>query len=161
MAALALTAILLSGALTIRAFAVESIPQGGEAAIEISAMEEDPTGETPPEADPEDSARGDLFETESRGPMEESPEVDSEAPTEENPLEADSAAPAEEEPPEAGLKDLEEIVASIFPELQADIFAIRQCLELLVYFIFPFSCAFFLVWKFCVWFYSTFVEQVL
>ena len=43
----------------------------------------------------------------------------------------------------------------------ADVAAIRQSLELLVYGFLPLGTAFFLVYKFCMLFYSTFIRDVL
>jgi len=46
-------------------------------------------------------------------------------------------------------------------DLLAEITSIRQSLDLILYFVIPFACAFFLVWKFCYWFYDTFIGSVL
>lgn len=43
----------------------------------------------------------------------------------------------------------------------ADVSAIRQNSDIFLYFVIPVSCAFFLIFKFCVWFYSTFVKDAL
>ncbi len=45
--------------------------------------------------------------------------------------------------------------------VSADVSAIRQNSDILLYFVIPVSCAFFLIFKFCVWFYSTFVKDAL
>lgn len=45
--------------------------------------------------------------------------------------------------------------------LAADIAAIRQSLDVLLYFVAPFSFALFVCWKLGQWFYCTFIESVL
>ncbi len=45
--------------------------------------------------------------------------------------------------------------------VEEDVSAIRQNSDIFLYFIIPVFCAFFLIFKFCVWFYSTFVKDAL
>lgn len=45
--------------------------------------------------------------------------------------------------------------------VSADVSAIRQNSDIFLYFVIPVSCAFFLIFKFCVWFYSIFVKDAL
>ena len=45
--------------------------------------------------------------------------------------------------------------------VEEDVSAIRQNSDIFLYFIIPVFCAFFLICKFCVWFYSTFVKDAL
>jgi len=45
--------------------------------------------------------------------------------------------------------------------LLTEVTSIRRSLDLILYFVIPFAFVFFLVWKFCVWFYDTFVRGVL
>ena len=165
MSALALLSILLFGAMSIRAFAAEVPPsesQAQEAVTEGSQEDSpDPPAENPPEENQQES------ESSSGEPLEPSPEDppgdNAQDPTEEGPPEGvqDPAeedlpgsvqGPAEEEPPE------DDPPASALAE---DVASIRQCMELLVYGVLPLSTAFFLVYKFCMWFYCTFIQSVL
>lgn len=45
--------------------------------------------------------------------------------------------------------------------VEKDVAAIRQNSDVFLYFIIPVFCAFFLIFKFCVWFYGTFVKDAL
>lgn len=45
--------------------------------------------------------------------------------------------------------------------LLGEVVLIRQMLELLLCFVIPFGCAAWLVYKFCMWFYYTFIRSVL
>ncbi len=45
--------------------------------------------------------------------------------------------------------------------VEENVAAIRQNSDVFLYFIIPVFCAFFLICKFCVWFYSTFVKDAL
>lgn len=45
--------------------------------------------------------------------------------------------------------------------MAADIAAIRQSLDILLYFVIPFSFALFICWKLGQWFYCTFIRSVL
>lgn len=45
--------------------------------------------------------------------------------------------------------------------LSSDVAAIRQMMELVLYFAIPFAFAVMLVYKFCMWFYYTFIRTVL
>lgn len=140
MAILALAAIFLAGVLSVRAFADDQ-PEGVldfppaevfEEASEASREDQEPLPEDPP-ADPPEP------------PAEETPE------------------PLPEEPPGAALDASEEEAPEDDLPLScaADVAAIRQSLELLVYGFLPLGTAFFLVYKFCMLFYSTFIRDVL
>ena len=45
--------------------------------------------------------------------------------------------------------------------VEENVAAIRQNSDIFLYFIIPVFCAFFLICKFCIWFYSTFVKDTL
>lgn len=45
--------------------------------------------------------------------------------------------------------------------VEENVAAIRQNSDIFLYFVIPVFCAFFLICKFCVWFYSTFVKDAL
>lgn len=168
MSALALLSILLFGAMSIRAFAVEiplSESQVQEAVTEESQEDSpDPPAENPPEENQQDPPEPEPSPGEPLEPSPEDPPGDNaQDPTEEGPSEGvqDPAEedlpgsvqdPAEEEPPE------DDPPASALAE---DVASIRQCMELLVYGVLPLSAASFLVYKFCMWFYCTFIRSVL
>lgn len=44
-------------------------------------------------------------------------------------------------------------------QLYDDVSSIRRSIEIIVYFVIPFTVGAILIYKFCVWFYSTFIES--
>ena len=153
MAILALAAIFLAGVLSVRAFADDQ-PEGVldfppaevfEEASEASREDQEPLPEDPP-ADPPEP------------PAEESPEK-----LPDETLSGELLEPLPEEPPGAAPDASEEEASEDDLPLScaADVAAIRQSLELLVYGFLPLGTAFFLVYKFCMLFYSTFIRDVL
>lgn len=84
----------------------------------------------------------------------------------EEPSESDSP---ETLPSEEDINLWDEEVPSTTPDMidldlstvSTDVAAIRQNSDIFLYFVIPVSCAFFLICKFCVWFYSTFVKDAL
>ena len=92
------------------------------------------------------------------GPAPEEPEnsdVESEPPLKEpiGPgLETIPLEPAVDVEPEPGIDP-----AIIYEEL----YQIRRNSDILIFFVIPVSCAFYVIIKFCVWFYNTFLESVL
>lgn len=85
--------------------------------------------------------------------------------------------PEEENPGEESLEDISEedisgkdspdvldsgaiLDSGIDPQqkMYDDISSIRQGLDIILYFCIPITAATFLIWKFCQWFYSTFIE---
>jgi hypothetical protein len=186
MAILALTAIFLAGVLSVRAFAddqpegvldfppAEVFKEASEASREDQEpLPEDPPADPPeppaeesPEKLPDETLSGELPEPlpdetlsgELPEPLPDDPPVDPpDPPAEETP------EPLPEEPPGATLDASEEEASEDDLPLScaADVAAIRQSLELLVYGFLPLGTAFFLVYKFCMLFYSTFIRDVL
>lgn len=178
MAALALAAILLSGFLSIQAFAVEDNSPDDET---VTPGER----EEPVETDVEKPPEGESREDESSGSGGEESEVPPEGAPEESGEESDT--PSEVIPNDAVSGDSDNTPdgpqelpgdddagdgefpdddpggpsENISSDLEADIHAIRQSIELVLYIIFPLSLAAFLFWVFCKWFYRTFIELVL
>lgn len=173
MAILALAAIFLAGVLSVRAFADDQ-PEGVldfppaevfEEASEASREDQEPLPEDPPADPPEPPAEespeklpDETLSGELPEPLPDDPPVDPpDPPAEETP------EPLPEEPPGAALDASEEEAPEDDLPLScaADVAAIRQSLELLVYGFLPLGTAFFLVYKFCMLFYSTFIRDVL
>lgn len=69
----------------------------------------------------------------------------------------DSGNPLDYEAEEEPLDTLHEDSGTLLEEVTQ----IRQMLELLICFVVPFLCAVWLVYKFCMWFYYTFIRSVL
>ena len=67
-------------------------------------------------------------------------------------LETIPLEPAVDVEPEPGIDP-----AIIYEEL----YQIRRNSDILIFFVIPVSCAFYVIIKFCVWFYNTFLESVL
>lgn len=78
------------------------------------------------------------------------------------PYPEDSSPDGSEIPPDEPSEDEPTTLPDdIPPGLVEDVSAIRQSLEILLYFVIPFSAALLFVYKFCMWFYYTFVRSVL
>lgn len=139
-------------------FAVPAFAAETEEVITSESIEE-----AIPEADPAPKTESDPDNLETpEVPGEDMPEDNSENPTQ-------PEAPADSEPPVDGGGDIPSNVGEPVSEAQepapiptataADIAAIRQSLDIILYGIFPICTAVFIFCKGCSWFYRTFIES--
>lgn len=110
----------------------------------------DPPGDELPEPGEREDP-GELPGDEEQQPGEEEPDWEDEE---------DPGGLLESEEPEEGESSGDRL-ESESGTLSEDVTQIRQMLELLIFFVFPFICALWLVYKFCMWFYYTFIRSVL